>query len=57
LIAAEKALGFEVDTNAFKLEPVASGSIQKLELVGFSEASTDALAFKGSDGRLNWGTP
>lgn len=57
LIAAEKALGFEVDTNVFKLEPVAAGSLQKLELNGFSEASVGALAFKSSDGKLNWGTP
>lgn len=57
LIAAEKTLGFEVDTNAFKFTPVSSGNVQKLELIGFNEATVDAVPFKGTDGSLKWGTP
>jgi hypothetical protein len=57
LIAKEKSLGFEVDTKVFKFDPVAEGAVQKLELLGFADAQADAIAFKGVDGSLNWGTP
>lgn len=57
LIAQEKSLGFEVDTKVFKFDPVAEGAVQKLELLGFADAKADAIAFKGVDGSLNWGTP
>lgn len=57
LIAQEKSLGFEVDTKVFKFDPVAEGAVQKLELLGFADAKADAIAFKGVDGSLSWGTP
>ena len=53
MIAAEQSLGIKINTNQFKFEPV-SGN---LELVGFSEAVSGAIAFKGTDGTLSWGTP
>ena len=53
MIAAEQSLGLKINNNQFKFD-VATGN---LELIGFSNASADAIAFKGSDGTLNWGTP
>ena len=53
MIAAEQSLGIKINTNQFKFEPV-SGN---LELVGFSDAASGAIAFKGTDGTLSWGTP
>ena len=53
MIAAEQSLGLKIDSNQFKFD-VATGN---LELIGFSEAASGAIAFKGSDGTLNWGTP
>lgn len=57
LIASEKALGFEVDTNVFKFDQAATGAVQKLEIIGFSQAVEGNIPFKGSDGTLTWGTP
>ena len=53
MIAAEQSLGIKINTNQFKFD-VATGN---LELVGFSDAASGAIAFKGSDGTLSWGTP
>lgn len=53
MIAAEQSLGLKINNNQFKFD-VATGN---LELIGFSNASADAIAFKGSDGTLKWGTP
>ena len=53
MIAAEQSLGIKININQFKFEPV-SGN---LELVGFSDAASGAIAFKGTDGTLSWGTP
>lgn len=53
MIAAEQSLGLKINSNQFKFD-VATGN---LELIGFSSAPADAIAFKGSDGTLNWGTP
>lgn len=53
MIAQESSLNIKIDTNQFKLDAV-SGN---LELFGFSNASAGAMAFKGTDGTLNWGTP
>lgn len=53
MIAAEQSLGLKINNNQFKFD-VATGN---LELIGFSSASADAIAFKGSDGTLKWGTP
>ena len=53
MIAAEQSLEIKINTNQFKFEPV-SGN---LELVGFSDAASGAIAFKGTDGTLSWGTP
>ncbi len=57
LIAAEKSLGFEVDEKVFKFDPAAEGAVQKLELIGFSEAAAGSIAFKDIDGKLAFGTP
>lgn len=53
MIAAEQSLGIKINTNQFKFD-VATGN---LELVGFSDAASGAIAFKGTDGTLSWGTP
>lgn len=53
MIAAEQSLGIKINTNQFKFD-VATGN---LELVGFSNAASEAIAFKGADGKLSWGTP
>lgn len=53
MIAAEQSLGIKINTNQFKFD-VATGN---LELVGFSDAASEAIAFKGADGTLSWGTP
>lgn len=53
MIAAEQSLGIKINTNQFKFD-VATGN---LELVGFSDAASGAIAFKGIDGTLSWGTP
>ena len=53
MIAAEQSLGIKINTNQFKFD-VATGN---LELVGFSNAASEAIAFKGADGTLSWGTP
>ena len=53
MIAAEQPLGIKINTNQFKFD-VATGN---LELVGFSDATSGAIAFKGTDGTLSWGTP
>lgn len=53
MIAAEQSLGIKINTNQFKFD-VATGN---LELVGFSEATSNTIPFKGTDGTLNWGTP
>ena len=53
MIAQESSLNIKIDTNQFKLD-VVSGN---LELFGFSNASAGAMAFKGTDGTLSWGTP
>ena len=53
MIAAEQSLGLKINSNQFKFD-VATGN---LELIGFSNAPADAIAFKGSDGTLNWGIP
>lgn len=53
MIAAEQSLGIKINTNQFKFD-VATGN---LELVGFFDAASGAIAFKGTDGTLSWGTP
>ena len=53
MIAAEQSLGIKINTNQFKFD-VTTGN---LELVGFSDAASGAIAFKGTDGTLSWGTP
>lgn len=53
MIAAEQSLGLKINNNQFKFD-IATGN---LELIGFSNASADAIAFKGNDGTLHWGTP
>ena len=53
MIAAEQSLGIKINTNQFKFD-VATGN---LELLGFSDAASGAIAFKGTDGTLSWGTP
>ena len=53
MIAQEQGLKLKINSNQFKFEPV-SGN---LELLGFSEAASGAIAFKGTDGTLSWGTP
>lgn len=53
MIAEEQSLGLKIDSNQFVLNAVTGN----LELLGFSNAAADAIAFKGSDGTLNWGTP
>lgn len=53
MIAAEQSLGIKINTNQFKFD-IATGN---LELVGFSDAASGAIAFKGTDGTLSWGTP
>lgn len=53
MIAAEQSLGIKINTNQFKFD-VATGN---LELVGFSDAASGAIAFKSTDGTLSWGTP
>ena len=53
MIAEEQSLGIKINTNQFKFD-VATGN---LELVGFSDAASGAIAFKGTDGTLSWGTP
>lgn len=53
MIAAESSLGLKVNTNQFRID----ATTQNLELLGFSNASTNAMPFKGTDGTLNWGTP
>lgn len=53
MIATEQSLGIKINTNQFKFD-VATGN---LELVGFSDAVSGAIAFKGTDGTLSWGTP
>ena len=53
MIAQESSLNIKIDTNQFKLDAV-SGN---LELFGFSNAFAGAMAFKGTDGTLSWGTP
>ena len=53
MIAAEQSLRIKINTNQFKFD-VATGN---LELVGFSDATSGAIAFKGTDGTLSWGTP
>ena len=53
MIAAEQSLGIKINTNQFKFD-VTTGN---LELVGFSNAASNAIPFKGTDGTLTWGTP
>ena len=53
MIAQEQGLKLKINSNQFKFEPV-SGN---LELLGFSDATSGAIAFKGADGTLSWGTP
>lgn len=53
MIAAESSLGLKVNTNQFRID----ATTQNLELLGFSNASANAMPFKGTDGTLNWGTP
>ena len=53
MIAAEQSLGIKINNNQFKFD-VTTGN---LELVGFSDAASGAIAFKGIDGTLSWGTP
>ena len=53
MIAAEQSLGIKINTSQFKFD-VATGN---LEVVGFSDATSEAIAFKGTDGTLSWGTP
>ena len=53
MIAAEQSLGIKINTNQFKFD-VTTGN---LELVGFSNATSNAIPFKGTDGTLTWGTP
>lgn len=53
MIAEEQGLKLKVNSNQFRFEPV-SGN---LELLGFSDAAPGAIAFKGTDGALSWGTP
>lgn len=53
MIAQEQGLKLKINSNQFKFEPV-SGN---LELLGFSDAASGAIAFKGTDGTLSWGTP
>lgn len=53
MIAQEQGLKLKINSNQFKFESV-SGN---LELLGFSDAASGAIAFKGADGTLSWGTP
>lgn len=53
MIAEEQGLKLKVNSNQFRFEPV-SGN---LELLGFSDAASGAIVFKGTDGTLSWGTP
>ena len=53
MIAAEQSLGLKINENQFKIDV----ATQNLELIGFSNASAGAVAFKGNDGTLSWGTP
>lgn len=53
MIAAESSLGLKVNTNQFRID----ATTQNLELLGFSNATANAIPFKGTDGTLNWGTP
>ena len=53
MIAAEASLGIKIDEKQFKFD-VSTGN---LELIGFSDATSGAIAFKGNDGALSWGTP
>lgn len=53
MIAKELSMTIDVDTSQLKL----NATTGKLELLNFSGASSGAIAFKGSDGTLNWGTP
>lgn len=62
-VAAEIAgainLGFQLDTNAFSFTDVIGEELPTLQLKNFPTASSDgtAIAFKGVDGSLQWGTP
>ena len=53
MIAEEQGLKLKVNSKQFRFEPV-SGN---LELLGFFDAASGAIAFKGTDGTLSWGTP
>lgn len=57
LIGAEPSLNIKVDTKAFTFNPTEVDGSNRLELKGFSAAENGTIAFKGTDGTLNWGTP